>query len=709
MDKNVENLYKSNKSGQVSDKSQNNVEDASFVCIKEEREKRMLRFEQLMSGEEFIKFKEALTLFDDEQDVMGKSFEDHLEQYFDTLIGFMEIAFDRQNRNTEKGLLYSQVVEELYLINCEKIRKDNSYNIYSNHPILLIDKRLSNEMDNMVTDKKRRIRTQGNEETQESVDCEIIKSVFDAKKKNRRRMRLYSRNMVYEVKGETADVEKGFVNARIFNQSDECTEVPIIRIWEKVRNYKELYQVNPKLINIAVFGSLKEYSDDEKEVVEELTGTKLNCISFQHEPMMGEYFFRSNTGTEVYDLMDMNDLQMLTENYQIVLLLDLNCFYRQAQSKKEVEEKSPDTTCRWNFKRSQRCERFIDKAAIYRTIYNRIGKWINMPDSDMSAYFEFDERLYRNFVVLPEKKADIYLYLRYGANIGECNLDNNGICNDEYYDGLPLTVCRISKMDKEQFNEDYGKFINNDNNAEKEPYVSIRFWKLLKSISNEYCDAILRKFGEGDTRKTKDIVYFLNESYLVLYYTIHSVEEKVSIRYNLESSGNISLDKFPALQKAMLYIAKDILRYAFGEEEMYCMNNYFERLLIHSVISNSDDMGDLVFAYWIASHWYTVEGQIKEEQDETQIINKNNAFLNSRNRFKVRKTIYSMLRQLADMRMRGTSDMRSHFSASFHGEVCPEVTEDNLDRTYQSICTYCIGLNYTDGYLYMNSRLLMDK
>lgn len=715
MDKNIKYLHVLDIHEQISNKSESSVGDAFLSYIKGEREKRITRFEQLLNPDDYIKFKKALTLFDDEQDVMGKPFEDHMEQYFDTLIGFMEMAFDRQNSNTEKGLLYSQVVEELYLINCEKIRKDNSYNIYYNHPVLLMDERLNNEMNNIVDDKKP-LRSQENKETQENVDYEILKSVFDAKKKNRRRMRLYRRNMVYEVKGETADIEKGLVNARLFSQSDECTEIPIIRIWEKIRNYKELHQVKPEWINIAVFGNLKKYSDVEKKVVEELSETKLNCISFQHEPMLGEYFFKSNASDEVYDLMDMNDLQMLAEKYQIIFLLDLNCFYRQGQSKKDVEEKSPDTTCRWNFERSQRRDKFKDKAVIYRAIYNRVGQWINVPDSNTSAAFEFDEILYRNLDMLPKEETDIYLYIRFGAKIGEYNLTNNGICNDEYYDGIPLTVCRLSKLDKEQFNKDYEKFLNNaisnknsDSDVQGEPCVSIRFWKLLKSISNKYCDAILRKFGNGDISKTKDIICFLNDSYLVLYYTIHSDERKVSIRYSLNPSESISQDEFPALQKTMMCIARNILKYAFGQEVMYCMNNYFERLLIYSVISNSDDVGDLVFAYWLASRGYTIEGQIKEEQAKIQINKKNSAFLNSRNRFKVRKTIYSMVSRLADMRMRNIPDMEGYFSASFHGEVCPEVTTENLNETYRSICKYCRELKYTGGYLYMNSRLLMNK
>lgn len=701
-----------------------NAEDAFFEYMKEERGKRIARFEQLMSRDDFIRFREALMLFDDEQDEMGELFEERLKQYFDVLISFLEMAVSRQSRKSGDGLLYSQVVEELYFINCVKVRKDNSYRIYNNHPILLINERLNNDTKTMIDKWENETHSQAKSVTLEGTDYEILSSVFDAKKKNRRRMRIYGRNMVYEIKREKSVEENGFVDARPFVQSEECTEIPIIRLWEKIKNYQELHTEKLEFINIALFGKLKVYSENDKKIVEKLSGIKINCTYFNHEPMTGEYFFTDDTGEEIYDLMDMNDLQMLAERYEIVIFLDMNCFYRQGQAVKSVEEKSVDTTCRWNFDRSLRRDQFKDKAAIYRTIYNRIGQWINMSESNMSATFEFDEKLYRNLDMLLKEKTDIYLYIRYGASIGGFNLSNNGICNDEYYDGVSLTVCRLSKLDKEQFNEDYGMFLNNEGNDEKnednmrtKAYVPIRFWKLFKSISNEYCDMTLNRFGQGDINKITDIVHFFNESHLVLYYTIHAGEKKVSIQYKLEMSKkpeSMKESDFCNLQKTMSNIVKVILKYAFGEEELYCMNRYFERLLIYSVISNSDDIGDLIFAYWIASQWYTVKEQIREKQKDSEeivqeAVNSNNNFANSRNRFKVRKTIYSIVKRLADMRMRNVPNMEDFFSASFHGEVCPEVTDDNLDKTYRQISDYCELLDYTGGYLYSNSMTLMNK
>ena len=164
----------------------------------------------------------------------------------------------------------------------------------------------------------------------------------------------------------------------------------------------------------------------------------------------------------------------------------------------------------------------------------------------------------------------------------------------------------------------------------------------------------------------------------------------------------------------MANIARVILKYAFAKEELYCMNNYFERLVIHSVISNANDVGDLIFAYWIATHWYTTEsldeGSLSEWKKASEGDNSAEHSLSGQvNRFKVRKTIFSMIKQLADMRIRDLPDMQDYFAASFHSSVCPEVSDENLMKTFQGIRDYCVLMEYTGGYLYLNSGILMGE
>lgn len=692
---------------QVSDKSMEIAEDAFFQHLRGDRDGRLSRLFQTKESENFERLKKALTLFDEKQDVMEKAFERRLEQYFDTLISFLETAVEKQSDGTEDWLVYQQAVEELYLINCERIKQDNSYRIYKNHPMLLMYQRLDADTVNLLKEKERKAEEDG--KSLSKTDYEILHSVFDAKMRNRRKMKLYSRNAVYETKPESFAEEESFVRALSFGQLPGNTEIPQIRIWEKITNYLELHPekkvpaegVMP-LIKIAVFGYMKKSSRFEK-LLEKLQGIKIKWTFFRHTPITGEYYFESvdDTGEEVYDLLDMPDLQTLASNYQIILFLDQNCFYRQGQAEKDVREKSAGTNCRWNFDRSRRQKEFKDKAAFYQAIYNRIGQWINSSDSTMSAAFEFDERLYKNLEAVSKEDTDIYLYIRYGGMIGRHSLSNNGICNDEYYDGMSLTVCRLTKSDKWQFNDDYEAFlVQSDDNKNGQFQVPVRFWKLLKSVSNQYCDKILEQLSGGDTEKLRNIVPFLNESYLILRYDIHPKDEKINIGYKLSFRDD---QEFPKLQMLMKDIAKIILGYAFGRKKLYCMNRYFERLLIHSAIANANDVGDVIFANWMATHWYKTE---KLEEDDSIDFYIDGAFSKCKNRFKVRKTVYSIVGQLNEMRMRNIPDMREYFFGSFCGRVCPEVNSENVERTFRLIRDYCELFQHTGGYLYMNSKII---
>lgn len=702
---------KLNISERVSDKSMEIAEDAFFEHLKADRGERVSRFSQIMSEKDFARFYEALKLFDDVQNVMEKALEQRLERYFDILTELLTTAMKEQSHGSKESLLYSQAVEELYFINCERVRRDNSYRIFRNHPMFLINKRLDVEVDEMLKEKEKA--AEKGEGSLAKTEFEILRSVFAAKKNNRRRMKFYSRNSVYETKWGEGIGDSDYICARLFEQSKDNTQIPVIRVWEKIKNYKELHRSDIDTINIAVFGNQEEQFLYNK-VLEELTEVKINWTFFRHETTGGEYLFSDNDG-DFYDLLDMTDLQELTERYEIISFLDQNCFYRQGQAEKDEKEKSADTICRWNFERSQTQKKFKDKAAYYQVIYNRVGQWINAFDKAKSASFEFDERLYGNLIAVPKENTDIYLYLRYGDRIGKYDLSYNGICNDEYYNGVSLTVCRLTKFDMQQFNGDYRAFLDerekSKENSESTLSAPIRFWKLFKSISNEYCDKMLQKICVGNAERLKYLIKFMNESYLVLGYCINDRDEKIDIQYELQMPEAVECQE---VQTVMKNTVKIILKFAFAKEELYCMNRYFERLLIHSVISNADDVGDLIFAYWIATHWYTTESLEEEhipwrKERNAENDSAENSSNGQINRFKVRKTIFSAIKQLADMRIRDLPDMDEYFSASFHGRVCPEVSNENLNKTFKKIRDYCKSLQYTDSYLYLNSGILMGE
>lgn len=686
-------------SRQVSGKSVQNGQDTFFAHSKEERENRLVRFSQVMEGEDYARLESTLKLFDGTQDVMGEEFERHLEQYFDGLISLLEKTAEKQSAGAADRLTYCQALEELYLINCEKVKRDNSYRIYGNHPLVLMNRRLEAETEGLLEGKKKEAGEAG--DAQAGVDYDILRSVFDAKKKNRRKLLLYSRSSVYETESEVPGGEEGFIRAQLFEQREGNTEIPTVRILEKIRNYRELHTDNQEsLLKIAVFGELKR-EPYHRECLKGLLDIEIKWTEFHRIPEIGEYLFIDEAEKEEYDLMDMLDLQALVDRYQIILFLDQNCFYRQWQAKKETEERSEGAYSRWNLSRSRKRKTFRDKAALYRLIYNRIGRWINSADEDMSAAFEFDERLYENLEAVQKENTDIYLYIKYGDKIGEHSLANNGICNDEYYDGTSLTVCKLARFDEVRFNQDYKSFLKqSEENMGGEFCVPIRFWKLLKSISNEYCGKLLERYGW-------DAIRLFEGSYVVLKYSIDPDSEQAKIiYYTREAESGGSQPGYSAELTGLIQdITAVVLKYAFGKEKMYCMNRYFENLLIFSIIANANDIGDLILAHWMATNWYTTE-KLDRGAADPDVFERQAAFSQCKNKFKVRKTIYSIIDRLDDMRMRSIPDMRGYFFSSFRGRICPEVEPENMEETFHMIQRYCELFSHTGGYLYTNSKLI---
>lgn len=690
---------KSNVPGQVSNGLMQNEQDAFFARSRGEREIRLSTFSQKMDSEDFARLEEALKLFDGEPDIKGKEFEQHLEKYFEDLIHLMGKAIDKQEAGAADRLVYCQAVEELYLINCEKVKRDNSYRIYGNHPIMLLNRRLEQETRKLLNDKEKKI--PGDNGGSEAVDYDILDSVFRAKTKNRRRMLLYSRSAVYETDSEVPVNEKQFICARPFEQREENTEIPMIRIWEKINDYQDLHQEKKRtLLRIAVFGELSADLRG-RELLKGLLDVDIQWTFLRRIPEMGEYLFSDETDENVYDLLDMIDVQTLVDSHEIILFLDQNCFYRQWQAKKEVEEKREGTNCRWYFERCGKKDDFRDKAAFYRMIYNRVGRWVNAADNDMSASFEFDARIYENLKAVQKENTDIYLYIKYGGKIGEHSLLNNGICNDEYYDGLDLTVCRLSKLDQEQFNNEYRDFLEQSNkSAPQEFYVPIKFWKLLKSISNQYCESVLERHGEN-------AILFFCRSYVILKYKVNAEEDRAKIHYFLkpaDDGGSLPVN-LAELNELMQNVTAIVMKYAFGMEKMYCMNRYFEKLVIYSIISNANDVGDLIFAHWMATNWYMAE-ELQGKAQELESIDIAVDSLRHMNKFKVRKTIYSMIDRLDKMRMRSIPDMRGYFFSSFRGRICPEVTPENMEKTFHLIQSYCESFSHISGGLYTNSKLI---
>lgn len=700
MDRKMENLEELNRHGQVPEETREASMGAFFGNI--ETGQQMLENVLVrIPLDERSAFEDVWTEFNHIQNDSCEVLERALRHYFDTLIAYLETAERKMLSFAKDAMDYCQAVEELYLLYCMRDRQTNTYMIPQEHPLRRMYKYLDADIDVLLEEKKPQKNFLENEKpgmTNDQIAYDILESIFQAKKKNRRQFKLYCRNQVYETARDEGE-NQAWVRAYPFRQKKGNTEIPYIRIWEKLSSY-ESHQPSAS-INIAVFGQLTDSEKQNQQQLLEKLLKKEGSISwsaFESCPSVGEYYFCDTNGNQVYDISNLTDLEELARRYQIILFLDVNCLYRQRQQEKNAAERNEGIHCRWYLDRSAEQREFKDKAAYFQSIYDHIGLWLNSLKENKSSTFEFNEKIYRNLTAVSRQNTDIYLYVRYGNRIASHNLEYSGTCNDEYYDGRQLTVCKLARTDVGAFNSAYQNFLVQRIDPQN-CYVLIRMWKLLKSISNAYCNDALDKLSAEMKMDLSDLVIALNDSYLILKYNINVNENKIDLCYDVSIQRNSNAELLSFIES----LSKIVLNYAFFNDNLYCIKRYFKELLIHSVISNANDIGDLVFAHILSLSWMRVSSVTKES---LQVDVVESDFEKEKNKFKVRKTAYAIIERLENLRMRDIPDMQGYFLGTFRGTVCPEVSEDNILETFHLITDCCEYFRHTDSSLFVNSRLI---
>lgn len=640
-----------------------------------------------------------------------------LESYFSAMVDFLEKAEEERGLFPDKSKGYVSVVEALYLMLCVRDRRSNSYYIPKRHPIRILNHCLDEIFETLLEENAcKSISDDGTEQAEDNTSTifkevaqDVLRSVFNTKERNRQQIRLYCENQVYET--STEQQEAGWMKAEPFRQKKGNTRIPYYRIWEKLISYKERHKISQGVIKVGVFGELTGDSNE----VDGLLGKNVTVkwIKFENMPIMGEYYFQDESG-QLYDLSNIQDVWELIEEYQILLFLDMNCFYRQWQRDKTVEECNEGVHCRWYLDRSREQKSFRDTAAYYKNIFLHVGLWLNSLRESNSSSFEFDAKLFQNLADAADANTDIYLYIRGGNKIASYNLEYSGECNDEYYDGKSLLVYLISKTNNDNFNQNYQTFLQQGKEdeqkeseerkeeikKEKRDYVKIRLWKILKSIDNDYCKNILEKYG-NDIIGQQELIRALHMSYLILCYKVDAKAKKIEIGYDL------SFDEFfdrnvCSMKNYMEALVKSVLEYALKTENMYCIKKYFKELLVNSTITNAGSIRDLVFAHIWSQPWLETSYKRMNINEQMESAKKNSI----EGKHKLHKTIYVTIERLENLRMRPLTDMRGYFINVFREAVCPEVAADCFEETLHDIAECCKSFQHTSSSLYLNSTLI---
>lgn len=659
--------------------------DVLFACP-EERQRMLLEQVAEMPKEFRDSIAEVYNSYFRLSEIDRMDKEQVLAAYFSTLVDFLKTAEEERCAFREGTADYSRAVEELYLLGCERNKNNNSYFIPAWHPVRVMNTLVERDLTELLS-------------KEESVRQSVLEAVFDAQNKNRRQIKLFCRNQVYETSTED---QNGPAEACVFRQKEGNTDIPYLRIWEKIHSFQESHP-GQKKIEIAVFGTL--YGDEE--LVEELLEPDIEIIwdCFKNVPSMGEYYFQDTHKEQIFDLSNLDDTSELARKYNIILFLDINCMYRQWQTEKTVDERNIRSYCKWCLDRSESQDGFKEKAAYYRSIYHYAGLWLNSLRQKNSSSFEFDAGLFQNLLAASDEGADIYIYIREGSSIASYNLEYSCVCNDEYYAGRRLLVYKLAKTDKKAFNEDYGEFLENSREEvaeEKHPQVFLNLWKILKSVGNDYCDTFRKNISSDMNVTESSLIKGLNDSVLILQYQVNAEEKRIDIDYDVAvvPQGEWEKEQSDILQRIMKELSSVILDCALNDDSMYCVKRYFKELLIHSVIVNAGSVSNLLFAHLLSQPWMDV--RLREKQLGVPHHEQDSRF----GKHKLHRTIFVTIERLENLRMRRVPDMKGYFINTFRSMVCPEVDEDNFEQTLYCIADCCEKFHHTGSSLRLNSTLI---
>lgn len=609
-----------------------------------------------------------------------------IELYFETLIEAMNRAILSYRQAPSEFQTNCKILEGLLFINCIRVRQDNVFLVSDKHPVLLMQKYAGWLSDNAVSEAT----------DMDKNEKEIIREIISTKNKNRKQFRLFSENQIFEV-SEKNQGNFSVYWAGAFEGKEGNTEIPAVRLWEKVTNYVKRTKFQGDIVRVAAFGKVQE-----EKILEELC--KLDKIEveitcFRRIHGRGRYYFRSvdsssekaeNVRNEEYDLLYSPDLEKLFASYSIILLLDMNCFYKQHQNKKDIREKNELINCRWYMDRASGFMEFKDKVACYQLIYDAVGEWFNSYNTDMSAKYDFDEQLYLSILNNVSDSTDVYLYIKYGNKIAGESLHNSNICNDEYYDGKQLIVYKYAHDGQTENDEMYMDF-----SRKGKDYVRVDFWKILKSINNSYYKTFIAKYEntvESDIRP--EDIRKIKKTYCILNYS-QLLRRNNEITYCIQISDDALDDNAKNMLKDLMEI---VLKYAFESNHIFCVHNYFKNLLVQSIISNANNISNLIFAFLLSREEL---GDIRFFEEEKECKGNSEA----KPCFAVRKTVYSIIENLSELRLRSMDDREGYFMNDLRKEICPKVSADCFKEILKGIHMHCEEFDYTGSRLYVNSDL----
>ncbi len=492
-----------------------------------------------------------------------------------------------------------------------------------------------------------------------------------------------------------------YVRALPLKEAGALTEISSIRFIEKIAHYR----TSAQNLRIACLGDVKEPNLIEEYYKND--GVSVEIFIFKQLKTDDErIMFRIDEGysgkmqsneKRIYNLMDPSDLNQLFCQFNIVFFMDEGCFYRAGQYNKTPYEDSVIPYLSWLRKLyTNDTGNIYEKWLLfYKKEYEVIGRWLNTVDTNKTAHLQFNEKLFNTIQNAMTDTCHVYLYISHGRQIGKLDLYARNVCNDENYGGKSLSVYKMPAksyvLDSGSIDDNIIKLLSCDNNI-----IKIDFWKLLKSISNDYYKIFL---GQEKEQSFLSEIKKLKEMYLEIDYSYIISDGKVSWR--LESHKHLEQNLIARAEQFL----KEIIEKVFINCDSRYVLKYIRNLFVNSMISRANTVEDLMVAYLLeCGHFKGIE--LSQKKFTILNVADNNGSGMDDGLFEARRTILSVIKNLDVVRIRELENAEEFLLFDFRNRYCPRLGQETFRCLLKSVNKACLKLGYKESRAFNYSDLI---
>lgn len=603
------------------------------------------------------------------------AFFSYLDNYFSVLLEVITLA-EQAKGSEEDCRPYLQALDALLGWKCCRVSRENRLMIPKRFPIEEAVQTLGEWLSDIC------------DEEGDNLAGEILRT----QKQRHLQYIIYGMDQVYlRTDKESEEVPKGVP----YHEAGCLTKLSSVRLIEKVDNFCRFNDFTKSPVRVACLGDI-----DSPDILGKYFSKNSDNIEvqlFQLERDKGsELTFTVNgsypegkcgeTDRKVFNLRILSDLEMLFEQYDIVLFTDDGCFYRQGQDDKTIEERAVRPQLKWLIDTARQETKKEDKVLYYKRAYRAAGEWLNAWNSDKTAALQFDQQLFKTIQSVMKPKYNVYLYVSMGKHISGQDLYYRDVCNDENYGGKEISVYKIpaGKEEMDKVSEKLGSFISNTQTSES---IIIDLWKLVKSVSDDYYSKFLDK---GGNKCLCDGIKMLRDTKVRI--TWEKKDEK--LHFKIISNGGIEF------QNKIQEFMDEFLERGFNNVKYTCVQKYLHNLMGNAIVARANDVEGIVEGWLLKKGFFDSQVILDEDLNMSE-----EEFKSTSELFEPRRTVLSVINNLNSVWIRDYDKKEEYLLYEFRNKYCPNLNEQTFRDLMNALHKACEDLGYTDGRLYNHSKL----